>query len=34
MTIRDRGTIKWISIMLTEHVKMLQDYFYDEIERI
>ncbi|UOQ47628.1 YolD-like family protein [Gracilibacillus caseinilyticus] len=26
----DRGNIKWASLMLPEHVKMLQDFFEEE----
>ncbi|UOQ85828.1 YolD-like family protein [Gracilibacillus salinarum] len=26
----DRGNIKWASLMLPEHVKMLQDFFAEE----
>ncbi|MFB1083397.1 YolD-like family protein [Jeotgalibacillus sp. JSM ZJ347] len=29
---KDRGTIKWTSMMLPEHVKMLKD-FYEEMEQ-
>lgn len=32
MTINDRGTIKWTSIMLPEHVKML-DKIFNEPEK-
>ncbi|PLS19227.1 YolD-like family protein [Bacillus sp. M6-12] len=34
MTIRDRGTKKWTSLMLTEHVEQLRDYFEDEYYRV
>ncbi|WP_230301646.1 YolD-like family protein [Peribacillus simplex] len=38
MTIRDRGNIKWTSLMLPEHIKMLRHYFgeeyYDEPEHV
>ncbi|PAL14837.1 YolD-like family protein [Peribacillus simplex] len=30
MTIRDRGNIKWTSLMLPEHIKMLRQYFGEE----
>lgn len=30
MTIRDRGNIKWTSLMLPEHVKMLRKYINEE----
>jgi YolD-like protein len=30
MTIRDRGNIKWTSLMLPEHVKELRKYIYDD----
>lgn len=30
MTIRDLGNIKWTSLMLPEHVKMLRHYFHEE----
>ncbi|MGP4041273.1 YolD-like family protein [Gracilibacillus sp. D59] len=28
--IHDRGKIKWASLMLPEHVEMLQEFFYEE----
>ncbi|WP_018933780.1 YolD-like family protein [Gracilibacillus lacisalsi] len=28
--VHDRGKIKWASLMLPEHVEMLQDFFADE----
>ncbi|CEG31062.1 YolD-like family protein [Peribacillus simplex] len=38
MPIRDRGNIKWTSLMLPEHIKMLRQYFgeeyYDEPEPV
>ena len=32
MTVQDRGTMKWVSLMLPEHVALLQDVLteYDE----
>jgi len=30
MSIRDRGTKKWTSLMLPEHVRMLRTYFHEE----
>ncbi|MFB4169163.1 YolD-like family protein [Virgibacillus sp. JSM 102003] len=27
---KDRGTIKWVSLMLPEHVKLLQDMWQDD----
>ncbi|MFG6494358.1 YolD-like family protein [Fictibacillus sp. UD] len=30
MTIRDRGNIKWTSLMLPEHVKELRKYIHEE----
>jgi hypothetical protein len=30
MTIRDRGNIKWTSLMLPEHVKMLRNYINEK----
>lgn len=34
MTIRDRGRIKWTSLMLPEHVKTLRNLWNDEYERV
>lgn len=31
MTIRERGTIKWTSMMLPEHVKELRRYIHEEL---
>lgn len=34
MSIRDRGTKKWTSLMLPEHVKQLRDFFEDEYYKV
>jgi YolD-like protein len=34
MTIRDRGTIKWTSLMLPEHVKLLRQYLNEDYYNI
>ncbi|MFE7060839.1 YolD-like family protein [Sutcliffiella sp. NPDC057660] len=31
MAIRDRGTIKWTSMMLPEHVKLLRDWTKEDL---
>jgi len=34
MSIRDRGTIKWTSLMLPEHVKMLRQHFEEDYYKV
>lgn len=33
MKVQDRGTIKWVSLMLPEHVEMLQEVFVEYKEK-
>lgn len=33
MKVHDRGTMKWVSLMLPEHVAMLQEILHEKAER-
>lgn len=33
MKVHDRGTMKWVSLMLPEHVEMLKDVFVERKEK-